>query len=465
MRDVTLDEVARAVDAWRTTGDLGGTVGGFSIDTRTLAAGDLFFAIRGPRFDGHDFVDEAVARGACGSVVAADRAGPSVTAAGAAVRIVVDDTLRALQSLARHVRRTSGARVVAITGSAGKTTTKEIAAQLLATRFHVFRNAGNLNNEIGLPLSLLELRQRPDIAVVELGMNHAGEIRTLVGLAEPDVRVWTNVSEAHLGFFSSVEAIADAKAEILEQAGPESVLVANANDPRVMARAPAFAGRVCTFGIDVDADVMATDVQDRGLDGTTAQLRIQDETLAVTVPLLGVVNLANALAAVAVGTCFDLPPAAMVEVLGSIEPTAHRAEVFRVGEVTVIDDAYNSNPAALKAMLREFGALPASRRVAVLGEMLELGGASVDLHVACGRAAVEAGVDRLITIGGAPAVALGQEAVACGLPAAAVSHVDSSARAATLVAAEIRAGDLILVKGSRGIRTEVVVDRLREAAS
>lgn len=462
---MTLDEVARAVGARHTTGDLGRAVGGFSIDSRTLAAGDLFVAIRGPRFDGHDFVDEALVRGACGAIVAVGRPGGTVTAESGDARIVVQDTLGALQALARHVRRSSGTRVVAITGSAGKTTTKEIAARVLAARYRVFKNVGNLNNEIGLPLSLLELRHRPDVAVVELGMNHTGEIRTLVGVAEPDVRVWTNVSEAHLGFFTSVEAIADAKAEILEQAGPEAVLVANANDARVMTRARRFAGRVCTFGIDVEAQIEATHVQDRGLDGTHAQVRIGDETLPVTVPLLGTVNLANALAAIAVGTCFDVPARAMVDVVGRLHAAAHRGEVVRMGRLTVIDDAYNSNPAALTAMLRSLGAMAADRRVAVIGEMLELGEASVQLHVTCGREAVAAGVDRLITIGGAPAVALGQEAVARGLPPSAVSHVDTSAEAATLVAAEARAGDLVLVKGSRGIRTEIVVDRLREAAS
>ena len=174
-----------------------------------------------------------------------------------ALLIEVGDTTRALQDLARDVRRRSGARVVAITGSAGKTTTKEVIAEFLSARFDVFRNKGNLNNHIGLPLSLLELRARPQVAVVELGMNHAGEISTLVGIAEPDVRVWTNVGDAHLGFFASPDAIADAKAEILEAADRSHVLVANANDPRIMERAARFPGRVVTFGIETDADVRA----------------------------------------------------------------------------------------------------------------------------------------------------------------------------------------------------------------
>ena len=171
------------------------------------------------------------------------------TAGPAPLLIEVADTTRALQDVAREVRRRSGATVVAITGSAGKTTTKELTAEFLSAKYTVFRNRGNLNNHIGLPLSLLELRSRPDVAVVELGMNHAGEIRTLVGIAEPDVRVWTNVGDAHAGFFASVDAIADAKAEILEQARPGDLLVANADDPRIRARAGRFGGRVRTFGV------------------------------------------------------------------------------------------------------------------------------------------------------------------------------------------------------------------------
>ena len=189
-------------------------------------------AIRGETFDGHDFVAGALAAGAAG-VVASD----TDRASGTPLLIGVNDTTRALQDLAREIRRRSGATVVAITGSAGKTTTKELTAEFLSAKYSVFRNKGNLNNHIGLPLSLFELRRRPDVAVVELGMNHAGEIRTLVGIAEPDVRVWTNVGDAHLGFFASPDAIADAKAEILEQARPTDVLVANADDaPRRLAR-------------------------------------------------------------------------------------------------------------------------------------------------------------------------------------------------------------------------------------
>jgi UDP-N-acetylmuramoyl-tripeptide--D-alanyl-D-alanine ligase len=254
---LTAGSIAQAMSGVLLSGPADTRIDGFSIDSRTLRPGDLFLAIAGPRFDGHQFVQAAVTSGACGVVVSRDV--PLITgSAGTPVVIRVADTTAALQALARHVRRKSGTRVIAVTGSTGKTTTKELAANLLAVRYRVFRNQGNLNNHIGLPLSLLELRRGPDLAVVELGMNHAGEIRLLAGIAEPDVRVWTNVAEVHAEFFPSIDAIADAKAEILEGATHTTLVVANAADPRVMARVAQSAARVVTFGIDVAAGVTAS---------------------------------------------------------------------------------------------------------------------------------------------------------------------------------------------------------------
>ncbi|MEQ1574254.1 MAG: Mur ligase family protein, partial [Vicinamibacterales bacterium] len=250
---LTLAWVADTAGGRIRSGDGGLVIGPIVTDSRVLEPGALFVALRGARFDGHAFVDEAVAKGAAGVIVEAGVVGadlqvrPYDTEAGAAI-VEVADTTKALQALAHGVRMAAGTRVVAITGSAGKTTTKETIAAFLSARLRVVRNKGNLNNHIGLPLSLMQLRERPDVAVMELGMNHAGEISTLVAIAEPEVRVWTNVGDAHLGFFASPDAIADAKAEILEGAKPDHVLVCNADDARVMARIGTFAGRVVTFG-------------------------------------------------------------------------------------------------------------------------------------------------------------------------------------------------------------------------
>ena len=253
---LTTEWVARVMGATARPGDPDREFNGVSIDTRTLTAGELFFAIRGERFNGADFAGAAIDAGAGGVVVERGLGGGLAGQKGVrppfpGVSIIeVDDAIAALQALAQAIRRASGTKVVAITGSAGKTTTKEVTGEFLAARYRVVRNRGNFNNHIGLPLSLIELRRRPEIAVVELGMNHAGEISTLVRIAEPEVRVWTNVGEAHLGFFQSVDAIADAKAEICEGATPATLLVANADDGRIAERISRFGGRVVTFGID-----------------------------------------------------------------------------------------------------------------------------------------------------------------------------------------------------------------------
>ena len=458
---LTLGWIAGAVaGSFRGRGET--PVAGVVTDSRTMAAGDVFVALRGPRFDGHTFAAEALSRGAAGVVVEREWADahPQV---GEGV-IGVGDTLQALQDTAHAVRMASGAKVVAITGSAGKTTTKESIAALLATRFRVVKNKGNLNNHIGLPLSLMQLTGGPDVAVMELGMNHAGEIRTLVRIAEPDVRVWTNVGDAHLGFFASVDAIADAKAEVLEEARPGDVLVCAADDARVMSRAAGFAGRRITFGESADADVRAHDVRDLGWDGMRARVDTPAGSMELATPLLGRGNLANVLAATAVALECGVGLDVIRDTAATLRPADRRGVVHHLRDgITLIDDSYNSSPSALRraldVMARE---TRASGRVAVLGEMLELGDHAIGLHEACGRAAADAGLRLLVAVGGAPAQALAEAAVAAGMPRSAVTYFASSADAAPAVNAALRPKDLVLVKGSRGTRCDVVTDRITQ---
>ena len=467
---LTAEWVGRAMGAELVEGDPSQEFHGVSIDTRTLAPGDLFVAIRGERFDGAQFADAAILSGATGLVVPSGwsaKASAARRAATASTRPVVvfevDDTTQALQALGHAVRRESGAKVVAITGSAGKTTTKEVAAEFLAARYRVVRNRGNLNNHIGLPLSLVELRHRPEIAVVELGMNHPGEISTLVRVAEPDVRVWTNVGEAHLGFFPSVDAIADAKAEIFEGASPSTLLVANVDDERIAARRGAFAGRVVTFGVDGPADVRASAIVDRGIDGTSARITTRRGSVDLNTPLVGRANLENILAAAAVADEFDVPLTDVAARAAGLRPAAHRGEVIHLPRgVTIIDDSYNANPTATKRALEVLARAEAGRRrIAVLGEMLELGDRAFDLHAGVGRAAADARVDVLLTVGGHPAAALADAAVAAGMPNDAVHYFTTSAEAAAAAERIVTAGDVVLVKGSRSVRTDLVVDRLK----
>ncbi len=428
-----------------------------STDTRTLAPGALYVALRGERFDGHHFLPDAVARGAAGVLVSS----PPEVRDGASV-ILVDDTLSALQQLGREVRRRSGARVVAVTGSTGKTTTKEVTASLLSARYRVFRNPGNLNNHIGLPLSLMELRHGPDVAVVELGMNHAGEIRTLIGIAEPEIRVWTNVGDAHIGHFGSRDALARAKAELLEQAAPDTLVVANADDPFVARHMAQFAGRRRTFGERAGADIRAVRVVDRGFDGTEADVEIEGSARHLRVPLPGRAQLMNVLAAVTVATALDVPWPEITARVAALAAMPRRGAVARLaGGVRLIDDSYNASPAAVCAMLAALAATPnAGRRVAVLGEMHELGGHAAALHDRCGEAAARAGVDLLVAVGGAAADRLAAAAAAAGLSPDRIRSFGDSEVAADPVADLIENGDLVLVKGSRAARMDRVADRI-----
>jgi UDP-N-acetylmuramoyl-tripeptide--D-alanyl-D-alanine ligase len=458
--DLTVEWVANAVRGRIVSGDPAAHIGAVVTDTRALRPGDCFVALKGPRFDGHDFVVDAFAKGVTAAVVG--RAGLGLQPRGDVGIIEVDDTLRALQDLAHAVRVAAGTRVIAITGSAGKTTTKETIAELLATRFSVVKNQGNLNNHIGLPLSLMQLRSGPDVAVMELGMNHAGEISTLVGIAEPDVRVWTNVGDAHLGFFASPEAIADAKAEILERAERDHVLVSNADDPLIAARIGAFAGRTITFGTAAGADIRAVDVEDLGIDGMRARVQTPAGESVVDTPLLGRGNLSNVLAGTAVALDAGIPLEDIVSAAARLKPADRRGAVHRLpGGVTLIDDSYNSSPTALRRALEVVAKeTRAARKIAVLGEMLELGDHATRLHEESGRAAAASGLRLLFTVGGTAARAMANAAVAAGLPASAVTYCEKSEQAAPLVTAALRAGDLVLVKGSRGTRTDVVADRI-----
>ena len=466
---LTAGLVAEVTGGRLVAGDPGRVFTSVSIDSRSLpmvaasahGAGALFIALTGPNFDAHTFLPDVIARGAAGLLVSE----PPIIAGHAAV-IVVNDPLAALQRLGHEVRRRSGARVVAITGSAGKTTTKEATAACLAARYRVYWNAGNLNNHIGLPLSLLELRQGPDVAVVELGMNHAGEIRTLVALAEPDVRVWTNVGNAHIGHFGSIDEIAEAKAEILEGLTPRTVVVVNADDPRVMRHVVPAAAKTLTFGIEQRADVWARRVEDSGFDGTKAEVTTPWGELSLTLALAGRPNLLNVLAAATVALESGVEISDVARVTSSLAAVPRRGALTTLANgARLVDDSYNASPAAVNVMLSTLAVTQVTgRRIAVLGEMRELGSEARTWHADCGRAAALAGVDMLVAIGGPAADGLVEGAREAGLDPQRIMRFADSASAAEPVAGLVRPGDLVLVKGSRGTRTDIVADRLKAVA-
>lgn len=427
----------------------------------TRGAGPLFIALSGPSFDGNDFAAQAIASGAAGVLVSRPLVDP-----GHAAVILVDDTLEALQRLGQSIRQRSGARVVAITGSAGKTTTKEATATLLNTKFRVFRNEGNLNNHVGLPLSLIELRQGPEIAVVELGMNHAGEISQLVRLATPDIRVWVNVGNAHIGHFGSVEAIAEAKAEILEDATSSTLVVANADDELVMRHVAKFKGRRLTFGTRADADVQAVRIEDHGFEGTHAEVTTPWGPLSLRLTLPGRANLMNVLAAATVALECGVPAKDVETAAASLEAVNRRGTSVALGNgARLIDDSYNASPAAVRVTVQALAATPTSgRRIAVIGEMRELGDDARFWHEDCGRAVAEARLDLLVAVGGPAVDGLIAGAKAGGMSDDQLLRFASSQDAAPVVASLVRPGDLVLVKGSRGTRTDVIADRLKEVA-
>jgi UDP-N-acetylmuramoyl-tripeptide--D-alanyl-D-alanine ligase len=459
----TVEEVAGALGVTPPGGvDAVARLAGVSINSRTLARGELFVAIHGPRHDGHNFVVAALDAGALAGVVAADRLSGFAEPYRSKL-LAVPDTLAALQGLAQAVRRRWGRRLAAITGSAGKTTTKEILAALLAARFRVLKSEGNLNNEYGLPLQLLRLDEADEAAVVELGMSHAGELKRLAEIARPDVGVVTRVAPVHLEFFASVEEIALAKRELIEGlAGRDSVAVLNADDPLVARFARVAPGRVVTFGVAGRADFRAENIQDRGLNGSEFDFLGPKGRARLSLPLAGRHNISNALAALAAASVWGVGAAEAREIFPKLEATGMRGRVVQYDAgFTVINDCYNSNPVALAAMVELLTSTPATgRHILAAGEMLELGPSSAELHREAGRAAAATGKLGWIMGVQGDAENFVRGAVEAGHPSGQAKFFASSAEAGAFIGNLVERGDILLVKGSRGVKMERIVEAL-----
>ena len=427
---------------------------GYSIDSRTLNPGDLFIALPGERFDGHDYVQTALEKGAVAAIVQADRKIEDDPR-----RLLhVENTLRALQSLGAAARRLWGKPLLAVTGSAGKTTTKDILAHLLARRFRVMKSTGNLNNHIGLPLQLLKLETEHDLAVVEMGMNHAGEIRTLAALAQQDLAVVTCVAPVHLEFFESIADIARAKYEIVETLHPGGTAVLNADDEYVSQFGRDFKGTVVTFGIHRAADVSAQNVKLNGVAGSEFELVAGSVREAVKLPLVGEHNIYNALAAAGAALERGVSPSEAAAALTTLRPSEKRGQVLELRGATIINDSYNSNPRALEAMIDTLASIKAQRRILVAGEMLELGPTADALHRESGRHAAEKKIDVVIGVRG---LAQGLAEAACGAGVQA-QFMETPEQAGDWLARELRPGDAVLLKASRGVKLERALEVLRE---
>lgn len=428
---------------------------GYSIDSRTLAPGELFFAVRGERLDGHDFVASALERGALAAVVSRERVQRYPEGIRAKL-LVVEDTLVALQALGAAVRRAWGRTLVAVTGSTGKTTTKDAIAHVLGRRYRVLKSEGNLNNHFGLPLQLLRLEPEHEVAVVELAMSRAGEIAALALIAQPNLGLVTNVAPVHLGFFNSVAEIARAKYELIASLPGESTAVLNADDEYVSQFGRDFHGRVVSYALEHPADVRADAIEERGAQGSAFEIVAGSARHKAVLPLLGRHNISNALAAVAValqpllrGTP-GMPLAGAAAALATLAPSPQRGQVTELDGVTVINDCYNSNPKALNAMVDALAGMAAKRRIVVAGEMLELGPAGEQLHRECGRRMGGHGIQRVIGVRGAARL-LVEAAQQAGVEA---QFLETPEEAGEWLAQNALSGDAVLLKASRGVRLE-----------
>ena len=430
---------------------------GYSIDSRTVAPGELFVAVRGDRLDGHDFIVAAVERGAIAAVVARARVSTLPDAALAVPLLIAEDTLVALQALAAHVRRQWGKRVVAVTGSAGKTTTKEAIAAALGAKFNVLKSIGNLNNAFGLPLQLLRLEAQHEIAVVEMGMNHAGEIASLARIAGPDWGVVTNVGTAHIENFPDGQAgIARSKFELVAALPANGVAFLNCCDPYVSQFGRDFLGKVIYFGNGPCADPQIIE-ETEDPSGLHVRFRAGEQEGVLSLRLLGSHNGSNAIAglAVALEAGVELEPA--IKALESLTAGDKRGVLIEIGGATLLNDSYNSNPEALRSMIRTLAARPAVRRILVAGEMLELGEHGPALHAACGKAAADAGLDIVVGVGGN---AQHLATAACAGGVASVFLPDAEAAGRWLLQ-NVQRGDVVLVKGSRGVHLEQAIEHFK----
>jgi len=436
---------------------------GYSIDSRTVQPGELFIAVKGERFDGHDFVEQALSRGAIAAVV---EKGQLARYSNSANLLGADDTLVALQTLATAVRKIWGKTAIGVTGSMGKTTTKEAMAHLLTIKYRVHRTKGNFNNHFGLPLGLLTLEPEYDLAVVEMGMSHPGEISALAHIALPNQAVVTNVAPVHLESFDSIAGVARAKYELIEALPHGGTAVLNADDEYVCQFGRDFKGKVVMFGLKptacIPADVRAENIEVLGPQGVRFDLVSREMRQPVHSPLLGKHNVYNVLAAAAIAMEHGVTPSEIAATLPSLQPADKRGQVVQLGNITVLYDCYNSSPKALIAAVDTLAGMPGRRRIVVAGEMLELGPTGEQLHRECGRyiAGRQAGrkIDFLLGVRGLakPLVEAAREA---GMKA---EFVATPEEAGEWLAHKAREGDVVLLKASRGVKLEKALEKWQQ---
>jgi UDP-N-acetylmuramoyl-tripeptide--D-alanyl-D-alanine ligase len=458
MARMRLDRIAEIVGGTILQGPADRVFGTFNIDTRLTVAGELFFAIIARR-NGHDFVPAAAKCGATGAVVSE----PVAVAKKSFNLLRVENTSAALRTLAKEVLAEHPVKVVGITGSVGKTTTKEFTAALLSQKYRILKSEGNYNNRLGLPLSILKLEPDHEVAVLEMAMSAAGEIRALAEIAPPDIAVVTNIQPVHLEFLGTIENIAAAKKEILDGLKRDGTAVLNGDDPLVAKISQGFHGRKVLFGYDERCEVRADRVQRLSGEGFELDLTYGRDRHRLRLPFHSESLIDDLLAALGSAYALGLPLAGLENTIQTLSPFDRRGTLIRLArDIVLIDDSYNSNPRALSRALLSFSKLPARRRIAVLGDMLELGDSAPSFHAKAGEETFHTGWDILVTIG-----PLGRHmadgAQSAGMSPDSVFSFAASEEAAQFVLSLLRQGDLVLVKGSRGIQTEKVVEKIKDA--
>jgi len=456
MTELRLDQISRMMDGTLLQGTPSLSFQRFNIDSRLTQPGELFFALEGDR-NGHNFIPDASARGAAGAVISQDIKPPHSQFA----LIRVKNTLTALQELSRNILAKQNIRVVGITGSAGKTTTKEFTAVLLSKHYRVLKSKRNFNNHIGLPLSLLELTPSHDAAVLEMGMSAPGEIEVLTRIAPPDIAVITNVYPVHLEFFESIEQIALAKKEILTGMKPEGIAVMNGDNLLLRKIAQGFRGKTLFFGLGEQCPIRAREIRRSGIRGLSFQLVFGSERRKIMLPFYAESALYNFLASAAVAYVMGVPLSDIPSLTAELKPFSHRGEVLRLkSNIIVVDDSYNSNPAALESALKSLPKPTKGRKVAVLGDMLELGSQAIDFHIRAGKQVAANGFDLLVTVGPL-SKHLAEAARGAGMKPEQIHIYKDGEEAARKIWLLLDPGDLILVKGSHGIKTDRIITQLK----
>lgn len=466
MEQQTLEQVAADVGGKLLQGSPAAVVNGVVIDSRAAYPGSLFVALAGQHVDGHKFVQDAFANGAVAAFVRADKVAPNELPGGHGL-VVVDDTLAALQKLASAQRRRLQAKVAAVTGSVGKTTTKDMLAAIARTRGRVVATRGNYNNEIGLPLTVLDADRNTDVLVLEMGMRGPGEIRELAEIARPHAGVVTNVSPVHLERLGSLENIARAKRELIEQLPEDGIAVLNGDDPLVRRMAEKAPCNVLFFGCGDDNDVRASAVEVFGERGSRFVLHFRGDVVAVELPVPGRHHVMNALAAAAAALALGSSLENVVRGLAAADEqrSAMRTELSTTSSgVRVINDAYNASPASMEAAIELLASMDGRRRIAVLGDMLELGPLTEKAHADIGRLAAQHGVDLLVAVGRQARVVI-TAAIDAGMSPQSTVMCNDAGQAANLVSTLVRHGDVVLIKASRGVQLEVVAERLAQAGA